>query len=335
MVCLELYIPRYRELTKAYSIAFSSSTIGGENLPGFILASAVSVALFNVTGIFMLEAKPVAAPMAIDIVKPGDKPTEASKTILKTEVTAIRNESTPLQTSNEPSMTIKQISKSPVFWLYLCILVFTQGITYMSNIYTILSAYGNGTVEQMQKECAWQLTLISIAQSIGRLASGVMSDYVSKRLGLERTVVLVVSNCIIAIPLIMLSLGAYIQMTSGVLALCSICIGLGFGAAGSLFPILAGEYFGSKNYGTACSFLLSPVPVGIMTSNLVFATFYDQALLEQNGNVGNSLECVGYACFTKSFAVLAAIQVLMIVQSGILLSLRTNIKRKQMNVVTR
>jgi hypothetical protein len=68
-----------------------------------------------------------------------------------------------------PSLDLKQMLTSQSFWLYLIITVFGQGITYMSNITSIIiSLNPDATASSVSQVAALHITLMSIGQSIGR-----------------------------------------------------------------------------------------------------------------------------------------------------------------------
>ncbi len=99
------------------------------------------------------------------------------------------------------------------------------------------------------------------------------------------------------------------------LDICSVLIGLGWGAAGTLLPTLTLSLFGTKYYGTASAFLMVGVPIGIFSSNTIFGSSYDQELARQNSLGGASEFCYGSSCFRVAFIATSAIQGLALLAS--------------------
>jgi MFS family permease len=122
------------------------------------------------------------------------------------------------------------------------------------------------------------------------------------------TISCIISTIICTIPLFLLSLGSVLVITPEILILCSICVGVGFGGLGSMFPLITRKICGSRNYGLACGMILGPVPIGIFLSNIIFAKLYDSALYAQNQRLAtSSTKCYGSVCFVTAFQVMLAI----------------------------
>ncbi|KAI9336866.1 major facilitator superfamily domain-containing protein [Zopfochytrium polystomum] len=195
---------------------------------------------------------------------------------------------------------------------------------------------------------ALHLTLISVFQSAGRLGFGLAVDLISSnasgaattasqipqpprydgeagdeekleqlswnpenRTPWHKTLVpndatwlLLLSQVILEVPHVVLGIGgaAAGNVSESWLMLCSVLVGLGFGAAGACFPGLTREYFGMAYYGTACGFVMGSVPLGILLSNTIFGQ-----LLDKNQQP-NEPQCWGVRCFSDSFLIFSAIQ---------------------------
>jgi Nodulin-like len=236
-------------------------------------------------------------------------------------------------TKTAKSFTVIDVFKAPSFWLFLFIIMFGQGITYMSNIASIvISLDATASADTIAQNNALQITLISISQSVGRFGFGLLSDLAVK-MKAQRSSLNILANIIITVPVIVLSLGSTVQMTPSILSVCSCFVGLGFGGLGSMFPILTREFFGTVTlntgmdiYGTACSMIMSPVPIGIFASNLVFASYYDSAIASQASNGGDGINCYGSACYVNAFQVILGIQLVPLILSCVLFSIRRKIK---------
>ncbi|KAL2915709.1 hypothetical protein HK105_204655 [Polyrhizophydium stewartii] len=224
------------------------------------------------------------------------------------------------------SMTPLQILVSGHFWMYSMTCIWQQGLTYTTNVSTILaSASGRGaTAERLAQTGALHVTMISIGQSVGRFSFGFLSDVIVACLGRDRTLLLIVGHAILLVPhaIVAFAGDALGGVSSGLLLFCSGCIGLGMGACGALFPMITKDLFGSAYYGTACAFELMGVPLGIMVSNLVFGYLYDAALRAQPAG-GDAAICYGSACFAPAFVVGFAIQLVPLCVSVALFMSRT------------
>jgi hypothetical protein len=85
-----------------------------------------------------------------------------------------------------------------------------------------------------------------------------------------------------------------------------------------MFPPLTKDFFGMKYYGTACGFVMTGVPIGILASNQIFGMFYDQQL-ELFGVKG---VCYGKTCFQNAFIVAAAVQAIALILSIFMFKIR-------------
>jgi MFS family permease len=138
-----------------------------------------------------------------------------------------------------------------------------------------------------------------------------------------------ISTIICTIPLFLLSLASVLVITPEILIICSVCVGVGFGGLGSMFPLITRNICGSKNYGFACGMLLGPVPIGIFLSNIIFAKLYDSALYAQNQRLStSSTKCYGSVCFITAFQVMLAIGILPLILSVALYMLRRRISKE-------
>ena len=345
-----------------YSQLFSTLFASGPDVSGFLLSLTVSTLVVNLLGVFLAVKvhQPIypeiqrpksgggkraawADTVKLDnygtitnvstsdektnqTLKSNDKMNKLEKigNIKSSQVMPIEDieQSKPIATEL-PSLTPNEMLKSKIFWIYALITIFAQGLTYMSNISTLLiSIYDPSTKsETIAQASAIHITIVSISQSIGRLMFGVSSDFLVNYFKRDRSLLLIVSNIFLTVPLLLLSIS--MKMLNDWLVICSVFVGFGFGAIGALFPLLVKDFFGLKYYGTACSFLMTPVPIGILSSNLIFAGYYDQALQDQVKRGGSSLNCFGPSCYTQSSLVLLIIQLFPLILSIVLYYLRS------------
>ncbi|KAI9209434.1 major facilitator superfamily domain-containing protein [Polychytrium aggregatum] len=217
-------------------------------------------------------------------------------------------------------MTPLEILKSPLFHIYATICIFQQGLTYYSNVATIVQALHPNT--DTASSIATHVTILSIAGCFGRLGFGGGSDVMIKYLRLDRSLLLLVATVIQWIPLFILGFGG--NVSDGALMLCSVMVGVGYGASGSLFPALIADFFGFKSYGTASAFTLIGCPVGIFLSNMLFGYFNDRAT-QQN--------CSGSACYQSAFIVFVGLQAVTVLLSCALYWKRGRDKRRALGLV--
>jgi hypothetical protein len=163
-----------------------------------------------------------------------------SSTDPKQEKTLQRTES-----SLAPNFSPWEILKSPTFWLYTTTFIFQQGLTYISNISQIIGAAKGRASLLLAQQTAVHVTVISLAQSLGRVGFGIGADAFSTYVAADRSILLFVAELILLVPMIVLAVGA---TDDGSFYFCSIMVGLGWGAGGALYPQLTRDYFGTKYY---------------------------------------------------------------------------------------
>ncbi|KAJ3095381.1 hypothetical protein HDU97_007004 [Phlyctochytrium planicorne] len=218
---------------------------------------------------------------------PAGQPVSVTASMKRLEV---KNSTLSLSTSRK-SMNPIQILKSPVFWLYTTCFTFQQGLTYITNISSIIAAMegpamlpdaSNSTTIIAPTDntnlVALHLTICSVFQAAGRLFTGVSLDLpIFSERGYDRTLLLAFFMVFLEMPHLLIAfVGSAGMISRGLLAFCSSCVGLGLGSVGALFPPLTKEYFGNSYYGTACGFVFATVPLGILLSNQVFGILYDR-----------------------------------------------------------
>lgn len=271
----------------------------------------------NVIGAVFIAPKKSLAPTSKEVID-GAAPMDLSGTNGNIETTLISN---PKVTHLEETQgnSIKSIISSPSFWLYLSHTMFVQGLTYMTNISLIVSAFNTGsTSESLLQISALHLTVISAAQAVGRLSFAVLSGGIIRNGFIYASPLLVIGNFIVLIPNIILALLK--TNSNAVLIVCSVLVGGAYGAIGAIFPILVRNLFGARNFGSACALLLGPVPVGIFVSNILFAKY-------------TASPCTDVVCFRTPFLILSILQVGVLVASFILLIIRMRMRNDRSSQV--
>ena len=152
--------------------------------------------------------------------------------------------------SEEPpdnSLTPGQILMTGVFWLYTITYTVQQGFSYVTNISFIVKAIEgpNADPTWIAKTAADHITLFSVANSAARCLFAILSDIIGDKLGLDRSFLLIIGELIMFIPQLALAIGTdAIDVGNNVLWMCSLFVGVGWGAGGALFPALTRDFFG-------------------------------------------------------------------------------------------
>ena len=228
----------------------------------------------------------------------------------------------PSLESEDRSLTPAEILRSGVFWLYAITYTLQQGFSYVTNVAFIVRANEGPLVDSawVAKTAADHITLFSIANSGARFLFAVLSDIIGDKLGLDRSFLLIFGELIMLVPQLALAIGTdAIDVGTNVLWMCSLFVGVGWGAGGALFPSLTRDFFGTKYYGTACGFIMTAVPIGIVFSNQIFGAFYDMQAIEQNSKDGL---CYGKACYQSAFVVSTVLQLIAFITAIVLFRMR-------------
>lgn len=228
----------------------------------------------------------------------------------------------PSLESEDRSLTPAEILRSGVFWLYAITYTLQQGFSYVTNVAFIVRANEGPLVDStwVAKTAADHITLFSIANSGARFLFAVLSDIIGDKLGLDRSFLLIVGELIMLVPQLALAIGTdAIDVGTNVLWMCSLFVGVGWGAGGALFPSLTRDFFGTKYYGTASGFIMTAVPIGIVFSNQIFGAFYDMQAIEQNSKDGL---CYGKACYQSAFVVSTVLQLIAFIMAIVLFRMR-------------
>jgi hypothetical protein len=229
--------------------------------------------------------------------------------------------------SEDLSLTPTQILMTGTFWLYAITYTLQQGFSYVTNVAFIIRANEGPVADPVwvAKTAADHITLYSVANSGARFLFAVLSDIIGDKLGLDRSFLLIIGELIMLIPQLALAIGTdAIDIGTNLLWMCSLFVGVGWGAGGALFPSLTRDFFGTKYYGTASGFIMSAVPVGIVFSNQIFGAFYDMEALEQDSKDGL---CYGKACYQSAFVVSTVLQLIAFILSIVLFRMRMKIIR--------
>ncbi|KAL4306426.1 hypothetical protein HN51_040425 [Arachis hypogaea] len=152
------------------------------------------------------------------------------------------------------------------------------------------------------------VSLVSIWNYLGRVASGFASEILLKKYRFPRPLMLSLVMLLSCVGHVLIALGV-----PNSLYLSSVIIGFCFGAQWPLMFAIISEIFGLKYYSTLYNFGAAASPVGSYILNVkVTGSLYDKEalkLLEAKGLKrvdGEDLSCVGVRCYRMAFIIITA-----------------------------
>ncbi|PRQ56355.1 putative major facilitator superfamily [Rosa chinensis] len=153
------------------------------------------------------------------------------------------------------------------------------------------------------------ISLVSIWNYLGRVASGFSSEILLKKYKFPRPLMLTL--------VLLLSCVGHLLIAYGVpnsLYVSSVIIGFCFGAQWPLIFAIISELFGLKYYATLINFGGAASPIGAYILNVkVAGNLYDAEALKQlkalgkTREAGQDLTCVGVECYNLAFIIIAAV----------------------------
>jgi hypothetical protein len=346
----QLFMLRYllHRLFKIYKSLYSSND--RVDTAGFLLFLTLTAFIINAVGTFTvidvnkllakLNKNPQDTKDSSDI-KVANLSTQYTKNI---PISPSRQSSTIGAAVERISETVRHVSlpvwamlKNPMFWIYSMVAIWQQGLTYISNVSLIVRS--DSALEKamdsvyIASESSLHVTILSVGQSIGRFAFSYISQYNKPGLLFDAPFLLVIAESILLLPCVLLA--CITLPSSKILYICSALTGFGFGSAGGLFPALIKGFFGMDNYGTASGLVLLAVPAGILASNQIFGSFYDDEVAKQASNFSpdSELKCIGSSCYRKSFAIFTVIQSVSTFFAVMMFVRKLQIQRRSVKVV--
>ncbi|CAL4897392.1 unnamed protein product [Urochloa decumbens] len=159
-----------------------------------------------------------------------------------------------------------------------------------------------------QRSIATFVSLISIWNYLGRVASGFASEALLARHRVPRPLILA--------AVLLLTVPGHLLIAFGVpgsLYVASVVIGFCFGAAQPLILASVSEIFGLKYYSTLYNLCGTASPVGSYVLNVrVAGRMYDREAARQgavDAVAGKGVTCIGVRCYRESFLVITAVTV--------------------------
>ncbi|XP_030546923.1 protein NUCLEAR FUSION DEFECTIVE 4 isoform X1 [Rhodamnia argentea] len=179
------------------------------------------------------------------------------------------------------------------FWLlwFVYFLGVGSGVTVLNNLAQIGAAVGVDDTTVL-------LCVFSFFNFLGRLGSGVVSEYFVRSKALPRTIWMTFAQ-IIMIATFLLYASALNGTLYGATALLGICYGVQF----SIMIPTASELFGLKHFGIIFNFMQLGNPIGaFLFSGILAGDVYDAEAALQGVST-----CLGPTCFRLTFLVLAGL----------------------------
>lgn len=262
---------------------------------------------------------------------PGDTILDQTAPTTAAAIPAVTNNANTPKTWFNPYLTSvdmkpRALLSEPTFWFFVLAQLFQQGFSYINNIDSIVHAILNpldpNTLTHAVSLTGLHVTLISIGNCLGRLASGIISDWVINRYRISRSIFFLGSEVLILIPLLIMAFtGGLVSLTSLVVASCF--IGATYGATGALFASMTRDFFGEKYYGSACGMVMLLNGFNPIIANQIYGVFYDRAVQAMPPQPVDSVHedhmtCLGQDCYDSSFKVASLLQLISVLSAGLL-----------------
>ncbi|XP_074287576.1 protein NUCLEAR FUSION DEFECTIVE 4-like [Silene latifolia] len=159
-----------------------------------------------------------------------------------------------------------------------------------------------------KKSISTFVSLVSIWNYLGRVASGFVSEYLLKKYKIPRPLILTFILALSCVGHLLIAFSVH----NG-LYLASVIIGFSFGAQWPLLFGIISELFGLKYYSTLYNFGSVASPIGGYILNVrITGNLYDKEATKQllaSGRkraIGEELDCVGPNCFRLAFIIITA-----------------------------
>ncbi|PLB38036.1 MFS transporter [Aspergillus candidus] len=204
-----------------------------------------------------------------------------------------------------------------MWWLALGFFLVTgPGEAYINNLGTIVQTLTPGNIPANRSPAglpATHVTTVALTSTVARLLTGSLSDYFappashlspshsedddtesSTRLRLSRLSFLLPSAFLLLLGYLLLATPLPIQHPQ-LSHLTTALVGLGYGSAFSLVPIIISVVWGVENFGTNWGIVAMVPAVGAAFWGIVYSRGYQDAL--DGGSSTDDGECRGWRCF--------------------------------------
>ncbi|XP_030457516.1 protein NUCLEAR FUSION DEFECTIVE 4 isoform X1 [Syzygium oleosum] len=179
------------------------------------------------------------------------------------------------------------------FWLlwFVYFVGVGSGVTVLNNLAQIGAALGVDDTTVL-------LCVFSFFNFLGRLGSGVVSEYFVRSKALPRTIWMTFAQTIMIATFLL-----YASALDGTLYVATALLGLCYGVQFSIMIPTASELFGLKHFGIIFNFMQLGNPIGaLLFSGLLAGDVYDAEAALQGAST-----CLGPTCFRLTFLILAGL----------------------------
>ncbi|PKA54332.1 hypothetical protein AXF42_Ash000165 [Apostasia shenzhenica] len=258
------------------------------------------------------ESKPPKAPVALAINSSGDKHSQEYSTGEKEPKSATASclaEIFRPPARGEDYSILQALVSIDMIVLFLASICGVGGtLTAIDNMGQIGQSLGYPS-----RSINTFVSLISIWNAMGRLASGYSSEILISRYKLPRPLMLTFVLLLACVGHLLIAFGV-----PNSLYVASVIIGFCFGAQWPLLFAIISEIFGLKYYSTLYNFGGVASPIGSYILNvIVTGHLYDREAERQNAghssparSGGKDLTCIGVNCFRESFLIIVAVTVI-------------------------
>jgi len=276
--------------------ALAFTTISGfafpDNTGSYLLLLSIGTFCIVFTGMFFLRMTPPPATYAAISTDDSDRPGFPRKNSNQMRRTA----------SHEPDITGMALVRSGAFWKLFIMLGLLCGVGLMTinnigNNAKVLWHHWDDTASHdfIQKRQLMHVSILSFMSFMGRLASGIGSDIIVKRLHSSRFWMLVSSSIIFTLAQVValrLENPNHLFWLSGL-------TGLGYGALFGTYPALVADAFGASGLGINWGAMtMSPVISGNVL-NLAYGRILDSNSQPIDGGESTCLD--GRSCYSNAY----------------------------------
>ncbi|KAG2496084.1 hypothetical protein HYH03_005688 [Edaphochlamys debaryana] len=199
-----------------------------------------------------------------------------------------------------PDLALGQAARRTEFWLLLFqfSVGLGTGLAFLNNLGSITVALGGSPGGQVVF-----VSLFSVANAIGRLSGGVVSEAALRRYRLPRTSLLLGASCLTLAGVG----GALLCEHPANLAPVSLVVGFAFGSHWGLIPAITSDLFGLTHFGSNYTGLqLGPAFGGYLLATVLTGRLYDRVVRRH----GDTLFCIGSDCYFETWCVLGFLNLL-------------------------
>eukprot|EP00842_Homolaphlyctis_polyrhiza_P000865 jgi/Hompol1/177/HPOL_001010-RA len=171
-----------------------------------------------------------------------------------------------------------------------------MGLMYINNIGSIVLALipdKSGSQAATEKQ-ALMVSLISLFNCLGRIATGIISDKAQVHYGTQRLWFLISAGIMMLVAQFM---GAFVVTTIPALIVCTCILGFGYGSLFSSTPAIVSKWFGVLRFGENWGYYQVGPAMGGYLWNIVFGMWMDHQRVDH----GDNGECKSVLCFSGVF----------------------------------